>query len=147
LIALLQRVSSSAVKVRGNEIARIGNGINILLGILKEDCEEEIEKLVSKIIRLRIFPDENGKMNHSIVEVKGEALVISQFTLAGNLKKGRRPSFDGAMPSLQAERLYRFFCDSLSKFIAVKRGRFGEMMEVDIVNDGPVTFIVDSREI
>jgi len=147
LIALLQRVSRSAVRVDGEEIARIGNGLNILLGILKGDGEEEIEKLHRKIVALRIFPDEQGRMNRSIEEIGGEVLVISQFTLAGNLRKGRRPSFDNAMPPGEARELYELFCRCLSASVPVQTGRFGAMMEVEILNDGPVTFILDSSEL
>ena len=147
MIALLQRVSRSAVRVDGEEIARIGNGLNILLGILKGDGEEEIEKLHRKIVALRIFPDEQGRMNRSIEEIGGEVLVISQFTLAGNLRKGRRPSFDNAMPPGEARELYELFCRRLSASVPVQTGRFGAMMEVEILNDGPVTFILDSSEL
>ena len=147
MIAVLQRVSRSAVRVEGEEIARIGRGVNILLGIMKGDGPEDIEKLVSKIVPLRIFPDEAGRMNRSLVEVGGEALVISQFTLAGNVKKGRRPSFDGAMPPAEAELLYEAFCERLSASIPVQTGRFGAMMEVEILNEGPVTFILDSSQL
>jgi len=147
MIALLQRVSRSSVRVEGEEIARIGSGLNILLGVLKEDTEEAIEKLTGKIVALRIFPDERGRMNRSIEEVEGEALVISQFTLAGNLRKGRRPSFDNAMPPEEAKRLYELFIDRLAVSVPVQAGRFGAMMEVEILNDGPVTFILDSSEL
>ena len=147
MIALLQRVSRSSVRVEGEEIARIGSGLNILLGVLKGDTEEAIEKLTGKIVALRIFPDEQGRMNRSIEEVGGEALVISQFTLAGNLRKGRRPSFDNAMPPEEAKRLYELFIDRLAVSVPVQAGRFGAMMEVEILNDGPVTFILDSSEL
>ena len=147
MIALLQRVSRSSVRVDGEEIARIGKGLNILLGILKGDGEEEIEKLCRKIVTLRIFPDELGRMNRSIEEIGGEVLVISQFTLAGNLRKGRRPSFDNAMPPGEAKELYELFCQRLSSSVPVQTGRFGAMMEVEILNDGPGTFILDSSEL
>jgi len=147
LIALLQRVNHSKVTVDGETVGEISLGYNILLGVLKEDDETDIEKLVQKIVNLRVFSDENGKMNKSILDVKGEALVVSQFTLAGNVKKGRRPSFDNAMSPVEAKRLYEEFCLQLGKHIEVQTGKFGAMMEVEIINDGPVTFIIDSKEL
>jgi len=147
LIALLQRVSRSKVTVDCETIGKIGLGYNILLGVLKGDDETDIEKLVQKIVNLRVFSDENGKMNKSILDVEGKALVVSQFTLAGSVKKGRRPSFDNAMPPVEAKRLYEEFCLQLGKHIEVQTGKFGAMMDVEIINDGPVTFIIDSKEI
>ena len=147
MIALLQRVNHSKVTVDGETVGEISLGYNILLGVLKEDDETDIEKLVQKIVNLRVFSDENGKMNKSILDVKGEALVVSQFTLAGNVKKGRRPSFDNAMSPVEAKRLYEEFCLQLGKHIEVQTGKFGAMMEVEIINDGPVTFIIDSKEL
>ncbi|WP_200762942.1 D-aminoacyl-tRNA deacylase [Nitrosophilus alvini] len=147
MIALLQRVKRSSVTVNGREIAKIGKGINILLGVLKEDSEDDIHKLVDKIVNLRIFSDSEGKMNLSIRDVGGEALIISQFTLAGSVKKGRRPSFDKAMEPGRAKELYEKFCENIGEYIAVKQGVFGAMMEVEILNDGPVTFIIDSKEL
>jgi len=147
MIALVQRVRRSSVTVEGKEVARIGLGMTVLLGVFREDTEEEIARLLKKLLHLRIFADEEGKMNRSLVEIEGEALVVSQFTLAGSVKKGRRPSFDRAMPPAEAERLYERFCEELERFVPVKRGVFGAMMEVEILNDGPVTFILDSREL
>ena len=147
MIALLQRVSRSKVTVNGKTVGEISLGCNILLGVLKEDDEKDIKKLVQKIVNLRIFSDENGKMNKSILDVKGDALVVSQFTLAGSVKKGRRPSFDNAMPPDVAKSLYEEFCLQLSKHIEVQTGKFGAMMEVEIINDGPITFIIDSKEL
>ena len=147
MIALLQRVSRSSVLVEGREIARIGQGLNILLGVLKGDTEADIDKLVSKLVHLRIFADEAGRMNRSLLDIGGEVLVVSQFTLAGSVKKGRRPSFDAAMPQEEAKRLYDLFCGEMAGYVPVQTGEFGAMMEVEIHNDGPVTFIVDSREL
>ncbi len=148
MIALVQRVKHSSVTIEGEVVARIGRGLNILLGVRKEDGESDIEKLVNKIPHLRIFADEAGKMNRSLLDVGGEALVISQFTLAGDVRKGRRPSFDAAMPPQEAKGLYERFCEALeSKGVPVHTGVFGAMMEVEILNDGPVTFIVDSKEL
>ena len=147
MIALLQRVKRSWVSVEGIEIASIHQGYNILLGVMKDDSIEDISKLINKIVHLRVFADENGKMNLSILDIEGEALVVSQFTLAASVKKGRRPSFESAMPPKEAKGLYKLFCEELQKHIPVSQGEFGAMMEVDILNDGPVTIIIDSKEI
>jgi len=147
VIALLQRVRRSSVTIDGEMVGEIGVGYTILLGVVKGDSEEDIEKLIPKLINLRIFADEQGKMNTSILDVGGQALVVSQFTLAGSVKKGRRPSFENAMPPEDAKRLYEQFCQRLSQHVEVQTWRFGAMMEVEIVNDGPVTFIVDSKEL
>ena len=147
MIALLQRVKRSSVSVEGVEIASIHQGYNILLGIVKDDTIEDINKLINKIVHLRVFPDDNDKMNLSILDVEGEALVVSQFTLAASIKRGRRPSYDNAMPPQEAKSLYNIFCKELQKYITVSTGEFGAMMEVDILNDGPVTIIIDSKEL
>jgi D-tyrosyl-tRNA(Tyr) deacylase len=147
MIALLQRVSRSSVVVEGREIAHIGRGYTILLGVLKGDDARDIDVLIPKLVNLRIFADDAGKMNRSILDIGGEALVVSQFTLAGSVKKGRRPSFDNAMPPEEAKRLYESFCEALARHVPVRTGEFGAMMEVEIHNDGPVTFIVDSKEL
>lgn len=145
--ALLQRVSFSCVNVDGKKMAEIGRGLNILLGVLKEDNVEDVKKLAAKIANLRIFSDESGRMNLSLKDIGGEALVVSQFTLAGSVKKGRRPSFDAAMEPEKAKRLYELFCSELAREVKVEKGLFGAMMEVTIVNDGPVTFMIDSKEL
>ena len=145
MIALVQRVSRSSVRVGEERIAEIGRGMTVFLGIFKEDSLEDVDKLIRKLPHLRIFADEKGKMNLSLTETGGEALVVSQFTLAGSVKKGRRPGFDAAMPPAEAEKLYEKFCDELSRYVSVQTGSFGAKMEVEILNDGPVTFIVDSR--
>lgn len=147
MIALLQRVTRSSVKVDGNIVGEIGLGLNILLGIFKGDSEEDIQKLVNKIIALRIFSDEAGKMNLSLQDVGGSLLVISQFTLAGDCRKGRRPSFDFAEKPDSAEALYEAFVYTCKEHVLVESGVFGAMMDVDIQNDGPVTFILDSRQL
>lgn len=147
MIALLQRVKRSSVSVEGVEIASIHQGYNILLGIVKDDTIEDINKLINKIVHLRVFPDDNDKMNLSILDIEGEALVVSQFTLAASIKRGRRPSYDNAMPPQEAKSLYNIFCKELQKYITVSTGEFGAMMEVDILNDGPVTIIIDSKEL
>jgi len=145
--AVLQRVKRSAVSVDGEEVAEIGVGLNILLGVVRGDCEEDAVKLAAKIANLRIFADEKGKMNLSLKDIGAEALIISQFTLAADIKKGRRPSFESAMEPKEAERLYEYFCRLMERECSVKRGVFGATMEVEIVNDGPVTIIADSGEL
>ncbi|WP_456428344.1 D-aminoacyl-tRNA deacylase [Nitratifractor sp.] len=147
MIALLQRVSRSAVRVDGETVARIGTGLTILLGVVKGDEKGDVDRLVRKIPYLRIFPDEKGRMDRSLVEIGGSALVVSQFTLAADLRRGRRPSFDAAMPPDPARELYEEFCRRLAEHVPVERGIFGAMMEVEILNDGPVTLILDSRKL
>lgn len=147
MIALLQRVKYSSVSVDSMEIASIHKGYNILLGVMKGDSIEDINKLINKIVHLRIFADDKGKMNLNILDIEGEALVVSQFTLVASVKKGRRPSFDNAMPPEEAKSLYNIFCKELQKYIPVSTGKFGAMMEVDILNDGPVTIIINSKEL
>ncbi len=147
MIAVVQRVSSSYVEVGGEIVGRIGNGINILLGVVKGDTDEDIKKLVNKIPYLRIFEDEKGKMNLSLVDIGGEALIISQFTLAGNLKKGRRPSFENAEEPSRAQELYNRFVKQMSHIVPVQTGVFAAQMKVFIENDGPVTFILNSKEL
>ncbi len=147
MIALLQRVGKSAVAVCGEEVARIGRGVTIFLGVVEGDGQSDVEKLVSKIVDLRIFPDESGRMNLSLREIGGEALVVSQFTLAADLKRGRRPSFERAMEPKEAKRLYELFCERIGESVPVQRGVFGAMMEVEILNDGPVTIVADSKEL
>lgn len=148
MIAVIQRVSSSSVTVDGNLVGKIEKGLNILLGVKKGDEEEDILKLVNKIVNLRIFADENGKMNLSLLDVQGEALVVSQFTLAGNVKKGRRPSFDSSEKPDVAKAMYEQFVTEVEKVgVHTQTGVFGAMMDVDIHNDGPVTFIIDSKEL
>lgn len=148
MIAVIQRVSSSSVKVEGKVVGKIEKGLNILLGVKKGDSKEDVKKLVTKIVNLRIFQDENDKMNLSLFDIKGQALIISQFTLAGNIKRGRRPSFDSSETPVVAKELYEeFINDVIKEGIDVQTGVFGAMMDVSIQNDGPVTFIVDSKEI
>ena len=147
MIAIIQRVSKSSVSVDGELVSSINRGINILLGIVEDDSLEDIEKLVKKIVKLRIFSDECGKMNLSLLDIEGEALVISQFTLAANVKKGNRPSFSQAKKPSEAKELYLEFIKRLSEFIEVKSGIFGANMSVEIINDGPVTFILDSNKL
>lgn len=148
MIAVIQRVSSSSVKVDGEIVGEIQKGLNILLGVKKGDTKEDVKKLVSKIVNLRIFQDENDKMNLSLKDINGQALIISQFTLAGNVKKGRRPSFDESEKPDLAKALYEEFIDEVKKEeIETQTGVFAAMMDISIQNDGPVTFILDSKEL
>ena len=146
--AVVQRVEDSHVKVEGEIVGRIGRGLNILLGIKKGDTDEDARKLVEKIIRLRIFEDERGRFQHSLLDIKGEVLIISQFTLYANVKKGRRPSFELAEEPRRAEELYNTFVDMFRKTgLKVETGVFGAMMDVHIRNWGPVTIVLDSEDL
>lgn len=148
MIAVLQRVASASVHVPETGYRReIGRGLLILLGVEKGDGEAEAAWLAEKCAGLRIFPDAAEKMNRSVKDLGGEALVVSQFTLAGDCRKGRRPGFDRAAPPELAQPLYERFCDLLEKTqgVPVKRGVFQAMMQVALVNDGPVTFILERR--
>lgn len=146
--AVIQRVSKASVKVDNQEIAHIGKGMLILLGVKKDDTEKEAELLAKKTVNLRIFSDEEGKMNLSLIEINGNVLVVSQFTLYGNCRKGRRPSFiDAALPE-KADFLYQLYIQYLKKEnISVQSGQFKAMMQVELVNEGPVTIILDSDEL
>ncbi|MBI4614550.1 MAG: D-tyrosyl-tRNA(Tyr) deacylase [Planctomycetes bacterium] len=144
---VVQRVSRASVEVGGDVKARIGPGMAILLGVEKGDTEEDAERLAGKLARYRFFPDGEGRMNRSILESGGAALVVSQVTLARQPAKGLRPSFDSAAPPAEAERLYRHFAGALAAqgVREVALGVFGAVMEVEIVNSGPVTFVLSSR--
>jgi D-tyrosyl-tRNA(Tyr) deacylase len=144
---VLQRVKEASVEVDGEVAGRIGPGICLLVGIEKGDSEDDAQYLAKKVIELRIFPDKEGKMNLSLQDVEGEVLAVSQFTLAGSVRKGRRPSFDKAEAPEKAERLFGCFVDLIKqRGIKVETGVFQAMMEVHLVNDGPVTFILQPRE-
>lgn len=143
---VLQRVKEARVDVEGQTAGRIGRGLCLLVGIEKGDGEAEAEYLAKKCVELRIFPDSRGKMNLSLVEAGGEVLAVSQFTLAASVRKGRRPSFDGAEEPGRAAELFDYFVGAVEAFdVTVETGVFQAMMDVHIVNDGPVTFILESR--
>jgi D-tyrosyl-tRNA(Tyr) deacylase len=143
---VLQRVKEARVDVEGQTAGRIGRGLCLLVGIEKGDGEKDAEYLARKAVELRIFPDAQGKMNLSLAEAGGEVLAVSQFTLAGSVRKGRRPSFDGAEEPARAAELFDYFVGAVEAFgVTVETGVFQTMMEVHIVNEGPVTFILDSR--
>ena len=145
---VIQRVSKASVEINSNEICSINNGLLILLGIELKDSYEDIVWLTKKIINLRIFSDENGKMNHSITDVSGEIIVVSQFTLHAKTKKGNRPSYINAAKPEIAIPLYEKFTDFLREEsgLNVYTGKFGADMKVSLINDGPVTIILDSKE-
>ncbi|MDH5761615.1 MAG: D-aminoacyl-tRNA deacylase [Nitrospinota bacterium] len=141
---ILQRVIRSSVTVNGEVVGEIGKGLMILFGAEKGDGGEAVDALAEKVLNLRIFADEQGKMNRSCLDVGGDILVVSQFTLAGDCSRGRRPGFDNAAPPEIAERLYNNFVAKLAESsLKIREGRFGADMQVEIVNDGPVTFILE----
>ena len=145
--ALLQRVTSGAVAIDGQELGRIGNGLVILLGVTHADDDAHCRYLAEKCANLRIFSDADGKMNLSLLDVGGQALIISQFTLYGDSRKGRRPSYTDAAEPAQAIPLYEMFIREMRSYgIPVATGRFGADMAVEIHNDGPVTLMVESRQ-
>jgi D-tyrosyl-tRNA(Tyr) deacylase len=145
--ACIQRVSEAEVTVDGEVIGRIGRGLVVLLGVGVDDREADARWLAEKTVGLRIFEDDEGKMNRSLAEVGGAMLVVSQFTLYGDARKGRRPSFTDAAPPELAERLYEFFVRQVAgQGVEVATGRFRAMMQVRLVNDGPVTLWMDTAE-
>ena len=142
---VVQRVSEASVEIEGKINGQIKQGFMVLVGITNDDNEEIVDKMVNKLINLRIFEDENEKLNLSLMDIKGEILSISQFTLYADTKKGRRPSYVNALKSNEAIKLYDLFNEKLSKYLQVSTGVFGEDMEVESINDGPVTIILESR--
>lgn len=141
MIGLIQRVSHTQVVVAGETVGAIKQGILLLLGVEQQDNEQSVEKLLHKVSNYRIFSDENGKMNLSLRDIQGELLVVSQFTLAADTKKGMRPSFSSAATPAQAEALYEaFVAQAKASGLSVATGRFGADMQVSLCNDGPVTF-------
>lgn len=145
---VFQRVLESSVEVAGEIVGRIGPGAMILLGVGEGDSEQDVSMLADKVAGLRVFEDDDGKMNLSAAEVGGQMLVVSQFTLYGDCRKGRRPSFASAAPPAEAKRLYLMFCERLRGLgFTVAEGIFQADMKVTIVNDGPVTILLDSRRL
>lgn len=146
--AVIQRVSRSRVTVDGDLVGEIGSGLLVLLGVTHDDADKDADQLVDKIIKLRIFDDGDGKMNLSLLDVGGEMLVVSQFTLFADTRRGRRPSFMAAARGEIALRWYKYFIAKARETVAsVKHGAFGEMMDVELVNDGPITIILDTKTI
>tara|TARA_B100001115_G_scaffold15911_1_gene11154 strand:- start:1692 stop:2147 length:456 start_codon:yes stop_codon:yes gene_type:complete len=143
---VLQRVKTASVKVDNNEISKIDNGLLLLWGIEKGDVETDIENLTRKIINLRIFSDDQGKMNKSIVDIGGEILLVSQFTLNANIQKGNRPSFINSEEPDIAEKMIEKVAIELSNSLTVKQGKFGAFMEVSLINDGPLTMFIESKD-
>jgi len=142
---VIQRVKQASVEVQGQVTGAIGTGLLVLLGIARTDSAKDAEYLVQKVLHLRIFPDSEGKMNRSVLDSGGSLLVVSQFTLYGDCRKGRRPSFDLAAPPQQAAALYQYFVDAVRQSnIPVETGVFQASMQVHLVNDGPVTLVCDS---
>jgi D-tyrosyl-tRNA(Tyr) deacylase len=146
--AVVQRVTKAAVRIGEQEVGRVGAGLLVFLGVGREDSMEDVRVLAEKVVHLRIFPDASEKMNLSVLDRAGEVLVVSQFTLWGDCRKGRRPSFAGAASPDIARSLYEAFVQSVRHYgLRVHTGKFQEMMAVHLVNDGPVTLLLDSRKL
>lgn len=142
--ALIQRVKKASVTIEGKLYSKIDKGLLVFLGVQKGDNEENADKLAQKLVNLRIFEDENEKMNLSLKDVNGQMLVVSQFTLCGDCKKGTRPSFDNAELPQKANQLYEYFVSQIkAQGIETQTGSFGAMMDVELINDGPVTFMIE----
>jgi D-aminoacyl-tRNA deacylase len=143
LKAVVQRVSEARVAIDGTRVAKIGHGLVVLVGVARGDSIAEAERLAGKVARLRIFEDETGKFDRSLLDVGGEALAVSQFTLIADTRKGNRPSFSDAAPPAEAEPVYDAFCEALAGLgVLAARGVFGARMAVELVNDGPVTIVL-----
>jgi D-tyrosyl-tRNA(Tyr) deacylase len=146
--AVVQRVTKASVSVDNEVVGKISNGIVVLLGVGKDDTEEDAKYLAEKIVNLRIFDDEDGKMNLSLLDVKGQALIISQFTLYGDCRRGRRPSYSDSAPPDLAKALYEKFIELVKNYdVHVETGIFAAHMLVEIHNDGPVTLLLDSKKV
>ncbi|MFO0809096.1 MAG: D-aminoacyl-tRNA deacylase [Gemmataceae bacterium] len=145
--AVIQRVSRASVTIDGEVVGSVGRGFLVLLGITHSDTVSQAKWLAEKVVNLRLFPDDDGKMNRSVADVTGGVLVVSQFTLYGDAQKGRRPSFIAAARPEQAEPLYEAFVNGIKAFgVPAATGRFGASMQVELVNDGPVTLILDADQ-
>lgn len=145
MLALIQRVSSASVNINTETVGQIGKGLLVFLGIEKGDTETVADRLLNKLMSYRVFSDEEDKMNLSVRDVKGGLLIISQFTLAADTNRGLRPSFSSALPPLEAELLYQYFLNQAqSQYDQIESGKFGADMQVSLVNDGPVTFLLKS---
>lgn len=145
--AVVQRVSRAAVKIRGETSGEIGRGLLVLLGVGQDDTRDDADYLAEKAIGLRIFEDPGGKMNLSVSDAGGALLVVSQFTLYGDVRRGKRPSFDAAAPPQQARELYEYFVEKIrTAGLRCETGRFREAMQVELVNEGPVTILLDSKK-
>ncbi|MBN2329214.1 MAG: D-tyrosyl-tRNA(Tyr) deacylase [Candidatus Omnitrophica bacterium] len=143
--AVIQRVSQAEVRIDGESVGRIGRGFLVLLGVAKGDGEKERQWMVDKICHLRVFPNDSGKFDRSLLDIQGEVLIVSQFTLFGDCRKGRRPGFDAAAHPETAETIYeQVINDFKQKGVITQSGRFGAMMDVDLVNEGPVTLILET---
>lgn len=140
---IIQRVKSSLVRVDGAIVSKINQGMNLLVCLEKGDSKEKVLEAAKKVLAYRIFADENQKMNKSILDIQGEILAVSQFTLSWDGKKGNRPSFDNSMTPSEASSLFDLFCEEMQKQAPVFKGVFGASMEVEIINDGPVTFSIN----
>lgn len=141
---VVQRVSEASVRIGGDKVSRIGEGILVLAAFRRGDTPEELDWMARKCLELRIFEDEAGKMNRSLLDIQGEAMIVSQFTLYGNCMKGRRPAYTDSAPADEARKLYRQFVDTVAGYYPrVAEGEFGARMEVDLVNSGPVTLVID----
>jgi len=144
--AVVQRVSRAEVVVDGATVGRIGEGILALIGISREDTERDLQWMAKKVVELRIFDDQEGRMNRSLLDIQGKLLVVSQFTLYGDCRKGRRPSYSEAAPPAEADKLYRDFLSIVRRFVPdVQTGQFQAIMQVHLTNSGPVTLLLDSR--
>jgi len=144
---VVQRVKNASVTIDNKEYKKIARGLLLFVGIEKNDSINDIEFVANKVLQLRMFPDDDNKMDKSIMDINGEILSISQFTLASNLKRGRRPDFSNAKSPKEAELLYKTFNSLLKKKASVKEGVFGAMMDIQSINDGPVTFIIEKKEL
>ncbi|HSA93490.1 MAG TPA: D-aminoacyl-tRNA deacylase [Terriglobales bacterium] len=145
--AVVQRVKQASVAVNGEVVGSIGAGLLVFVGVAREDTEAAADYLADKVAGLRVFEDGEGKMNRAVGESGGAVLVVSQFTLYGDVRRGKRPSFDRAAPPAEARRLYEYFVERLRAFgLRCETGRFQEMMDVTLVNDGPVTILLDSEK-